>query len=638
MKIVEVAPITKGTFLEFLSYFSKEDPAIGSIVTVPLRSKKIKALVTKVSKTENLKAEIKNAPFLIKKANITPSRFIFPQNLVKALTKTAEYFATNLGATTFACISQDLFSFLEKNPEKNIYESKKNNKEKFVIQGDSDEIYSSYKILIRQKFAQKLSVFLVVPTSEDAFSVKEKLEKGIEDFTVILTSSLSDKKIKENLNKLTEKAHPLLIIGTANFIASPRTDIGIIILDKASSKSYKNQFRPFLDLKKFVEFYAEESGLTIFIGDLILPTEILHRHSKGEFLSGEPFKWRTLSQAKTEVVDMKKYKTEIEEFESGIKGKFRIISDETKKLIQRTRDENKKMFIFNVRKGLSPQTICLDCGEIVRCNTCGSPMVLYPSSKSPNRNFFMCQKCGGTKSSEELCSNCGSWRMQAQGIGLDAIEKEIKAGFKNISIFRLDKDSCPKESQVKDVISNFLKSPGSVLLGTEMALRYLHEKIEFSSIISIDPLFSIPDFKINEAIFYTISLIRNLTIEEFVIQTRKNDENIFDTSSKGNIVDFWRKEESERKNREYPPFSVLVKLTIRGHKESIVTVMKNIQEKLTPQDIDVFPSFTRTARGEYVLHGLLKVPSASWPDQKIISQLKSLPPSIEVNVDPESLI
>jgi len=36
------------------------------------------------------------------------------------------------------------------------------------------------------------------------------------------------------------------------------------------------------------------------------------------------------------------------------------------------------------------------------------------------------------------------------------------------------------------------------MLGTEMALSYLREKIGNAGIISLDSFFSIPDFRINE--------------------------------------------------------------------------------------------------------------------------------------------
>jgi hypothetical protein len=50
-----------------LSYFTTSDIEVGSIVSVPIRSKNIHAIVSEVRPAEEARSEIRNAPFEIRK-------------------------------------------------------------------------------------------------------------------------------------------------------------------------------------------------------------------------------------------------------------------------------------------------------------------------------------------------------------------------------------------------------------------------------------------------------------------------------------------------------------------------------------------------------------------------------------------
>ncbi|TSC61221.1 MAG: Uncharacterized protein G01um1014107_71 [Parcubacteria group bacterium Gr01-1014_107] len=83
MFLINVIPITRGILKENLSYFSSEDIPIGSLVEVPLRNKKISALVVDKKNAAEAKAEIKKADFSIKKiSEIKYSKFL-PQEFIE---------------------------------------------------------------------------------------------------------------------------------------------------------------------------------------------------------------------------------------------------------------------------------------------------------------------------------------------------------------------------------------------------------------------------------------------------------------------------------------------------------------------------------------------------------------------------
>ncbi|MSR71161.1 MAG: hypothetical protein EXS50_00600 [Candidatus Taylorbacteria bacterium] len=632
MKLIEVIPLSRGIGKETLSYFTASEVNEGAIVEVPLRSKKISALVVRVQDALLAKAEIKTADFSMKKVETIKTADLFTPTFIEAARDTAKYFATSTGSILSTLIPKVVLLNIEKLQFTNQTKNLKNKlPEKSLVQGEDEERFSSYRSHIRQEFAQKKSILFCVPTIEDARRGVSLLEKGIEKYTFALHGGLKQKEIIPLWKKIIEQTHPVVIIVTPNFLSIFRPDINSIIVEKENNKSYKLTSRPYFDIRFFLEKYAEHMGAKLFFGDTLLRTESLWREEEGELLASTPFKFRSLSTSSESLIDMREYKTS----ESG----FKIVSPEVEQLIKDTKANNEHLFILTTRRGLSPTTLCGDCQNIVTCNNCDAPVILHNQKKdNVEQNYFLCHRCGARRSAEETCKTCNSWKLATVGIGIELVEEKIKKRFPDIKVFRIDSDIIKTDKALRSTLTSFYSNPGSILIGTEMALSYLHEKIENSVIISIDSLFSIPDFKIHEKILYTILKIRSITSKTLILQTRNPNEKILDYALKGNLIDFYRNEINMRKTFEYPPFSILIKITLEGEREAIDKEMTRIKEILNPYPIDIFPSFTKTPKGKSVLHSLIKIDRKLWPDPQLLEKLYTLPPHVMIKVDPESLL
>ncbi len=635
MNIIDVIPISKGIGLDTLSYFSTKEATLGAIVDIPLRNKKVQGIVVAVKPAKDMKVEIKNAGFALKKIEKFKSTEFFSQAFMNMTKEIAEYYATSVGAVLDVLVPDYILKNVSKlkkiDSEKISSLESRTIKEKYVVQGDDEERYGTWKSLIRQEFAKKRSVLFITPTIEDAERSYELLEKGIEGYAFILTGSLTPKKIIETWNMIMKEEHPVVIIATGNFLSLPRVDIETIIVERESNKTYKILRRPFLDIRHVAEVFAEKKGIKIFLADNFLRVETLWREHEGELVQASPFKFRSLSTAEDTLIDMKIKKT------PNIS--FKILSDEVQKLIMRTKEESEQMIILATRRGIAPTTVCGDCQNIVVCNNCSSPVVLHTLGE---KTFFMCHRCGERRSTEEYCKVCGSWKLGVVGIGIDLVVQKIKDKFPDITLFQIDSDTLAKKVQgektAKEIVQKFKAQPGSILIGTEMMLQYLHEKVENSAIISLDSLFALPDFRIQEKILYMLIRIRSLTTRHFIVQTRKSDEKVFEYGLKGNMSDFYRGALDERKKFKYPPFTTLIKITLEGKKDAIIKEMEEVQNILDPFEVEVFPAFTQTVRGNQVLHGLIRIPHDAWPNSDLIQKIRSLSPTVMVKVDPETLL
>jgi primosomal protein N' len=672
MNIIEVIPVAKGLKTETLSYFGPETLAVGSVVSMPLRKKIVQGIVTAVRPAREIKGDIKQADFSLKKISVIKSKNngktgagkgvgknghpFFLKEFIETAQSAAIYYASSTGSVLDALVPADILKksaslavprsavVVKKVSKDDTIENKelintppRNLHEIRIVQGDDEERYGAYRSLIRQEFAQKKSVLILLPTVEDTLRAFCLLEKGIEDYTFLLHNSLPQKKLIETWNMTVTQEHPVVIVATGIFLCIPRFDIGTVVIEKESSRGWKGQRRPYLDIRTIAELFTRKKGIPLIMGDTLLRTETLWRETEGEILQSAPFKFRSLSTATETIVDMRQYKSAEDPAD-----RFRVLSNEVEKLIHQNKENNQFMIILATRRGISPSVICADCQTIVTCRNCSAPIVLHkaPAGLTPTKaaNFFMCHRCGARRPADEDCTTCGGWRLTAIGIGIDLVAEKIHEKFPDIIVSRIDSDTTKTEKQARAAIDHFKTHPGSILLGTEMMLLYTNKKVDNVAVISLDSLFSIPDFRIQEKIIHTLLSVRSLALRELIIQTRRADEKIFDHALKGNLNDFYRSSIEERKMWNYPPFTTLIKITLEGDKETIVAEMSLIQKNLEPQTVDIFPAFTHTVKGNYVLHGLMRIPAGRWPDRELSDKLRALPPHIRVNIDPDNLL
>src|SRR3989344_724782 len=629
MKIYKVIPITRGVSKEILTYFGPDSIPAGALVSVPLRRKSSLALVIESEGVVAARTKIRKSDFSLKKIGGVKTENFLSQTFMFAAQETSEWFATPLGATLNALLPK----IIRDNAAKirtGQFSPRSNSHEKLLIQADDEERFANYRSLIREEFARRSSVFFCAPTIEDIRRTRDLLTKGIEKYTAVFHSELGRREFRESISLLENEDHPLLIIATASFLCLCRSDVRVIVLDRENSRNFRTQSRPFIDLRRFVEKFARLSGARFIAGDIMLSAETIWRKDKEEFVEFSPLKFRPLSPARGMIIDMK---TERGKFSSD----FRVISPELETLIGETRETNSHLFIFSARKGLSPTTVCGDCGKVVLCNRCSSPVVLY-SGKGDKENFFQCNRCGERRGAAERCVNCKSWKLTTLGIGIELVEQELKKLFPKIPTFSMDKERVSTPKKAVELISRFEETPGSVLIGTEMALNFLSSKLGACAVASIDSLLSVPDFRINERVLYLLVKMRSLSQKKFLIQTRNADAKIFDFVLRGNLIDFYREEIEERKKFLYPPFSVFIKVTAEGRKLAVEKEMEKLQKIFAEYEPRIFESLLPSPKGNFSKNMLLRVAPDDWPNHGLSDKIKALPPYFNVKVDPESLL
>jgi primosomal protein N' len=332
MNVIEVIPIKKGSALGTLTYFTSQDIYIGSIVSVPVRNKKVKGIVVSVKKAQDIKTDIKRAGFALKKIEKIKAKSFFTKNFTDALSYTSDYFAGSIGSTINSLVPDYIFENIDKIKLDEVKINKAqdndinnenynlNNQKIYLIDSPETERYTQFRNIIRHEFAKKKSLFFIYPNAEQTIHGFNLLKKGIEKYSFLLHGNLTKKEIISTWNNILEEQHPVVIICSYAFLSIDRSDLGTIVIENENSKGYKIQKRPYIDIRYFIEQYAKQLNIDLYYSGDNIRTETIYRKKIGEIININSFENNTDNHTEISIVDMKKKSDEQDkEFKTKLK-------------------------------------------------------------------------------------------------------------------------------------------------------------------------------------------------------------------------------------------------------------------------------------------------------------------------------
>ncbi len=621
MYLITVIPIAKGVGKETLSYFSKHNVTLGVVISVPIRSKEVKAVVISVLPAEAIKGEIKELTFSLKKISSPLETTLFPDFVIQSAKETADYHATTIGDILQSIVPTNFLSLQNGVASKEKIE--RNTFEEIALQLSNQERIDMYKSIIRESFAKKESVFLVLPTEDNIEMHYQELSKGIEKYVYKPQLCKTISSLTSAIEKLSLETHPVVIIGTHKASVFLPISTKTILVEEESSRHYKGIKRPFLNAKTYLKILAKSLQAKIIYGDELLSIETYGKVTTGMIHEYTRLTHKINKPINTLVVEQKKDP-----------GAYNLLSKELEEMIAFNEQKKSHMFLFVPRRGLALQTICLDCGKTIFCESCEAPLVLHEHKKG---RMFMCHHCGYKKNVDVLCTTCGGWNLKGYGVGSGVVKETIEALTGKTPLL-LDKEHTSTKKQETVILKKF-ETEGGILIGGERALSLLKENsVAYGVLVSVDALLSLPDFRVEEKIMHLMTDLKKKVTTCLLLQTKDKTQDIIELGLGGEVGNFQKRELALRKKFGYPPEKILIKISITEEKEKAKKLSSFVMDILKDYAPMLFPAFIKSIKGKTVAHILLKVDPAKYPNETLKNKLLSLPPSVAVNVSPQSLL
>lgn len=631
MYVIDVIPLIRGSHVESLTYYVGTEYSAGTIVTIPIRKKEVRGLVTECKPVGAAKTAVRTATFSLRKLPDQLYATPLPSTLVAAAYELTKTTPTTIGAALYALLPPEVREGTQ------MLASDQSTPQEIdavpavsVLQGLAEERFRVYRSQIRAAFAHRGSVLFVVPTSADIDRAYDALAHGIEDRVVTFSARHGSKKRERAYEAFHDVRHAKLIITTPRHAFLDRHDITTIIIEQSRSAFYKSRIRPYFDMREVLKTVARLTNRTVVLGDILPLAEDEHLRRSDIYL--------TENEHPKRLAFISTLKAIVQKDEPTASAPFELFSKALISAITSTVGKRKNVFLLAARRGLAPVVACADCGHIFRCPDSGTPYSLFKTTKNNEEQRWFLSTISGTRiRAADTCEACGSWRLRERGIGIQHIYDEMTTMFPDTPVILFDHTTATTYKKAQHLISSFYDAKGAILIGTPMVLPYLDQQVEQSAVVSLDATRAAPTWRIDEELLALLLTLRERTNDVVFVQTRSEIDTLLEYATRGLVDQFYTDEIGLRKALRYPPFSIFVHLTFTGSKAAVTELEQEIRNTVDPTDI-AFYSAPHSTVSRTLRYGLIRVPRTAWPDPQLIERLRALPPQVRIEINPHQIV
>ncbi|HUZ58923.1 MAG TPA: primosomal protein N' [Hanamia sp.] len=439
------------------------------------------------------------------------------------------------------------------------------NKEVCLVHG----VTSSGKTLLYIKQIEKMvnegkQVLYLLPEITLTAQIIRRLQLFFGGNIAIYHSKFNNNERIEIWNKI-KTGELKIILGARSALFLPFKNLGLIVIDEEQDTSFKQQDpAPRYNARDASVFYASLFNAKVLMGSATPSLESYYNAQKNKYALitlTERFGGTQLPEIK--IIDTKTVA-------ASKKGKV-MISPQLKTAIEAALQSDKQVILFQNRRGYSPFLLCGTCGFIPHCENCSVTLTLHKYS-----NKLHCHYCGNTYPKPITCPACGSVNWKEKNFGTEKVEEELTEDFPNNRIARMDVDAVKGKNAHDTLIKLFEQHRIDILAGTQMVVKGLDfEKVSLVGILDADGLLSFADFRVNERAFQLMEQVsgragRKLERGLVLIQASKTDHPVLLFVQEHNYSGFYDFEMEMRKQFFYPPFSRLVRITLKHKMKEIV--------------------------------------------------------------------
>ncbi|MEA1939194.1 MAG: primosomal protein N' [Candidatus Caldatribacteriota bacterium] len=430
----------------------------------------------------------------------------------------------------------------------------------FVNFNQKVKIYSK---CIQNSLSIGKQVIILTPTEFTMSELAKCLKKEYKDKILVFDDKINQKnKFFQWINM--ENSITSVVLGMRSTIFAPFNKLGLIIVDQEHNSLYKEERSPRYNAREVAIKRAKLENVPIILNSESPSLETYKGMIKKDIKKiNFPRENSDKKLLKTTVIDMTREKS-----------KKKIISYELQQTISKNIKNNKQVILFLNKRGFSSFVICNKCGYIPKCTDCNNPLSYHFNYRKVPQ--LICHSCGKRVKMLDTCPECGSKELRPLGIGTQRVESEIRKMFPRTKIKRLDQDVIIKKGDYKQIIGDFNRGEIDILIGTKMATKRVNYKnVGLIGIISADTLLNLPDYRSSENTFQLIkeitSFIREKEIlKEVIIQTFNPEHHCIIALKEEDYNLFYQNEMKLRKELNYPPFTHIIKIEIKGEEKQKV--------------------------------------------------------------------
>jgi primosomal protein N' (replication factor Y) len=425
------------------------------------------------------------------------------------------------------------------------------------------EIYIS---IIQKVLDSGSQVLFLLPEIALTTQIVARLKKVFGYKMGVYHSKFSDNERVEVWKGVLGGKFPL-VVGVRSSIFLPFNNLGLIIVDEEHDPSYK-QYDP-APRYNARDLALVASGLhkcKVMLGSATPSLESYYQalHKKYALVKAEQ-RYGNAQLPEIRLVD-----TKIEKQAKIMKNDFsKALLDE----IESKLSQKEQVILFQNRRGYAPHLTCDECGMIPKCQNCSVSLTYHLA-----KHELTCHYCGYKIEPPKSCGTCGSTKIKTVGFGTEKIEENLRIIMPQARIQRMDLDTTRSKMSYQNIIQDFAAQNVDILVGTQMVTKGLDfDHVSLVGVFDVDRMLHFPDFRSHERTFQLITQVagragRRAKKGLVLIQTANPTHPLLKKIIDGNFIDFYETEIKEREMYFYPPYSRMIRFTLKHEEPETVAI------------------------------------------------------------------
>jgi primosomal protein N' (replication factor Y) len=416
-----------------------------------------------------------------------------------------------------------------------------------------------YLRLARHVCRSGRQVLLLVPEIALTPAVAAVFREAFADRVAIQHSGLSPGERHDQWQRIRRGAVDL-VIGTRSAVFAPLPRLGLTIVDEEHDSSYKQEEAPRYHGRDVAIMRASRERALVVLGSAT-PSMETYQHALSGKYRRIVLERRVLDRplAAVRIVNMR------EEYADG--GPDVVVSRDLRTAIAQRLARQEQVLVLLNRRGYATAVFCRQCGDTFECPNCSISLTVHGARQGWRAR---CHYCNYTVMVPTQCRKCAAPYLEHAGFGTERVEQQLREGFPDARIARIDRDSVRRKGTLAALLARFARGEIDVLVGTQMIAKgHDFPRVTLVGVISADVGLGIADFRASERTFQLLTQVagragRGEQSGEAVIQTLYPEHYSVQLACRQDYPAFFERETTYRRGMRYPPVIALINAVVRG--------------------------------------------------------------------------
>lgn len=375
------------------------------------------------------------------------------------------------------------------------------------------------------------------------------------DRVAVLHSHQSDVERASQWKQIA-KGGVQVVVGARSAAFAPVPRLGLIVLDEEHDGSFKQQDQsPRYHARDVAIHRCRMAGAPLILGSATPALETYFAAKRGDYQRLTlPQRVTSQSLPAVRIVDTRSHA-------GG------ILSRPLQQAMREALASDHQIILLLNRRGHSSQIQCPSCGFVVECQQCAITLTHHKT-----REKAICHYCGTETPTPKRCGQCGYENIRFSGLGTQRLQEEVRARFPGVTCLRMDSDSMRQPGSHEIALAEFRRKEYQVLLGTQMIAKGLDfPNVTVVGVINADSGLHMPNFRAAERTFQLVTQVagrsgRGEDPGYVFVQTLSPDHPAIIAAASHDYESFAKQELEIRREYSYPPWTVLLRVIVRGER------------------------------------------------------------------------